>query len=159
MCMFCRSLFVLLYFFFWPLCCLFFFDIRILITSLVSSNSSYHVNVTKNEIKSVWNLKPSFLETHDQYNIDWWLGKYYYWFIGFLDEYQVFAVSYCIRGHCVMAALFKIANDITEVCMFSFMRWQALLYMAIYLDSRLIIQTNRGFHEVITRCTRYNITW
>ena len=28
--MFCRSLFVLLYFFFWPLCCLF-FDIRILI--------------------------------------------------------------------------------------------------------------------------------
>ena len=28
-------------FFFWPLCCLFFFDIRILITTLVSSNSSY----------------------------------------------------------------------------------------------------------------------
>jgi hypothetical protein len=40
MCMFCRSLFVLLYFFFWPLCCLFFFNIRILITPLVSSNSS-----------------------------------------------------------------------------------------------------------------------
>ena len=36
----CRSLFVLLYFFFWPLCCLLFFDIRILITPLVSSNSS-----------------------------------------------------------------------------------------------------------------------
>ena len=34
MCMFCRSLFVLLYLFFWSLCCLFFFDIRILITSL-----------------------------------------------------------------------------------------------------------------------------
>jgi hypothetical protein len=41
MCVFCRSLFVLLYFFFWPLCCLFFFDIRILITPLISSNSSY----------------------------------------------------------------------------------------------------------------------
>jgi hypothetical protein len=40
MLMFCRSLFVLLYFFFWPLCCLF-FDIRILITPLISSNSSY----------------------------------------------------------------------------------------------------------------------
>jgi hypothetical protein len=39
-CMVCRSLFVLLYFFFWPLCCLFFFDIRFLITPLVSSNSS-----------------------------------------------------------------------------------------------------------------------
>ena len=37
--MFCRSLFVLLSFFFWPLCCLS-FDLRILITPLVSSNSS-----------------------------------------------------------------------------------------------------------------------
>jgi hypothetical protein len=40
-CMFRRSLFVLLYSFFWPLCCLFFFDIRFLIAPLVSSNSSY----------------------------------------------------------------------------------------------------------------------
>ena len=39
--MFCRSLFVHLNFFFWPLCCLFFFDIRILITPLVFSNSSW----------------------------------------------------------------------------------------------------------------------
>jgi hypothetical protein len=37
--MFCRSLFVLLYFFFCPLYCLF-FGLLILITSLVSSNSS-----------------------------------------------------------------------------------------------------------------------
>jgi hypothetical protein len=37
---FFRSLFVLLCFFFWPLCCMFFFDIRILITPLVSSSSS-----------------------------------------------------------------------------------------------------------------------
>jgi hypothetical protein len=36
MCMLCRSLLVRLYLFFWPLCCLFFFDIRILFTSLVS---------------------------------------------------------------------------------------------------------------------------
>jgi len=36
--LFCRSLFVLLYFFFCPLCCLFFFNIRILITPLVYSN-------------------------------------------------------------------------------------------------------------------------
>ena len=34
MCMFCRSLFVLSLIFFWPLCCLLLFDIRILITSL-----------------------------------------------------------------------------------------------------------------------------
>ena len=32
MCTFCRSFLVLLYFFFWSLCCLSFFDIRILIT-------------------------------------------------------------------------------------------------------------------------------
>jgi len=36
MCMFYRSLFVLLYFFFWLLCCLSFFDIGILITPVVS---------------------------------------------------------------------------------------------------------------------------
>ena len=38
--MFCRSLFVLMSFFLWPLCCLSFFDLRILITPLVSSNPS-----------------------------------------------------------------------------------------------------------------------
>ena len=39
--MFCRSLFVLLSFLFWPLCCLSFFDLQILITPLVSSNSLF----------------------------------------------------------------------------------------------------------------------
>ena len=39
--MFCKPLFVLLNFFFWPLYCLF-FDIQILITPLVSSNSSWN---------------------------------------------------------------------------------------------------------------------
>ena len=42
-CMFCRSLFVLLYFFLWSFCCLFFFDIRILIAPLVSSHFSYPI--------------------------------------------------------------------------------------------------------------------
>jgi len=37
---FCRSLFVPLTIFVWPSCCLS-FDLRILITSLISSNSSY----------------------------------------------------------------------------------------------------------------------
>jgi hypothetical protein len=32
-----------LYFSVWPLCCLFFFNLRILITPLVSSNSSYYI--------------------------------------------------------------------------------------------------------------------
>jgi hypothetical protein len=47
--MFCRSLDVL---FFWPLCCLFFFDIRILITPVVSSKSSYQV-LDKNDFKII----------------------------------------------------------------------------------------------------------
>ena len=38
-------------FFFWPLCFLFFFDIRILITSFVSSNSSYY---TQNKHKHIF---------------------------------------------------------------------------------------------------------
>jgi hypothetical protein len=45
MCMFCRSLFVLLYFFLWTLCCLFLVDLRILITPLASSNSSPKVRI------------------------------------------------------------------------------------------------------------------
>jgi len=43
MCMFCRSLFVLLSFFFWPMCCLSCFDLRILTTLFVSSNSSFEM--------------------------------------------------------------------------------------------------------------------
>jgi hypothetical protein len=38
---FCRSSFVSLYFFFWPLYCLFSLDLQLLITPLVSSNSSW----------------------------------------------------------------------------------------------------------------------
>jgi hypothetical protein len=43
MCMFCRSLFVNVFVFFWPLCCLFFFDIRIMVTHIASSNYSCFV--------------------------------------------------------------------------------------------------------------------
>ena len=42
-----RSLFVLFYFFFWPLCCLS-FDLRILITPLVSTNSSFLTTIKCN---------------------------------------------------------------------------------------------------------------
>ena len=53
---FCRSLFVLLYFFFWSLCCLFFFDLRILITPLVSSNSSYLAIVMPESQNIIYNF-------------------------------------------------------------------------------------------------------
>ena len=52
-----------LYFFFWPLRCLFFFDIRILITSLVSSNSSYSLLwVTVSITSSMWSPLKSLFE-------------------------------------------------------------------------------------------------
>ena len=40
MCMFCILLFVLLSFFFWSLCCLSFFNLRILINPLVSASAN-----------------------------------------------------------------------------------------------------------------------
>ena len=51
MCMFCRSLFVPLCFFFWPLCCLFFFDLRMLITPLESSNSFYPIGIANLNVR------------------------------------------------------------------------------------------------------------
>jgi hypothetical protein len=44
MCMFCRSLFVLLYFFFWPLCCLF---AILLYVRLRSTDSDYPFGIFK----------------------------------------------------------------------------------------------------------------
>jgi hypothetical protein len=58
--MFCRSLFVLLYFFFWPLCYLFFFDIRILIVPLVSS-FSWNTSAAKNNQLTILNVNNYFL--------------------------------------------------------------------------------------------------
>ena len=43
---FCRSLLVIVSFFFWALCCLSSFDLRIIITHLVSSITSHHMYVT-----------------------------------------------------------------------------------------------------------------
>jgi len=60
MCMFCRSYFVLLYFFFWPLCCLFFFDLRILIIPLVSSKSSHAFHKPLDVLLSVSCPKPGY---------------------------------------------------------------------------------------------------
>jgi hypothetical protein len=38
-------------FFFWPLCCLFFFDIRILLSPLVSSTNSSYTNILTENIE------------------------------------------------------------------------------------------------------------
>jgi hypothetical protein len=46
--LFCSSLFVLLSLFFWPLCCLFVFNLRLLITLLASSNYSSNLFIHYN---------------------------------------------------------------------------------------------------------------
>jgi hypothetical protein len=50
-------------FFFWPLCCLFFFDLRILIIPFVSSNSGkQNVNVQRETTQSQFPFKENLSE-------------------------------------------------------------------------------------------------
>ena len=99
--MFCRSLFVLLYFFFWPLCCLF-LDIRILIAPLVSSNSSssppsgvliYPVVRSDFRIKTMFRNCLAFASTWVNFQL---LG-------GPCCSYSVFTVVFlfCLSSSCV----------------------------------------------------------
>ena len=76
--MFCRSLFVLLSFFFLSLCCLFFFNLRILITPLVPSSSSYMYTLDR-----VWWIWVQKLISYLRANVllyknehDFWRRKY-----------------------------------------------------------------------------------
>jgi hypothetical protein len=94
MCMFCRLLFVFLYFFFWPLSCLFFFDIWILITPLVSSNSSH------------------LLE--DKWYICWQCVYILLLWIQFLF-YSMAAVCVCIRCYQCIYSLCDKSNNILSM--------------------------------------------
>jgi len=62
--MFCRSLFVLLSFFFWPFCCLLFLDLRILITPLVLSTSSISCHDHKRKMVHVINSSSKVRTLH-----------------------------------------------------------------------------------------------
>ena len=70
--MLCRSLFVLLYFFIWPLCCLFLFDIRILITPLVSSNSLQRKHIFKGVRVMVLNTIFNNISVYCGCQFYWW---------------------------------------------------------------------------------------
>ena len=61
---FCRSLFVLLFFFLWPFYCLLFFKLWFMITTLVSSNFSYQT-WTKINIFSLIKFIPILLVHHE----------------------------------------------------------------------------------------------
>ena len=117
--MFCRSLFVLLYFFFWPLCCLFFFDLRILITHLVSSNSSSsYIIARKSYIR--WNKDDVhfILDQHVQLNVYSSCSSLQQLFTGgqvaplgpfiLLPSYSVFPNVGCLVGKQQMAILYSL---------------------------------------------------
>jgi hypothetical protein len=84
-CMFCRSLFVLLLFFLCPLCCLFFFDIRILITPLVSLPIALSVLLR-------------YTDSDYPFGIFWSLGCL------FLFDIRILITTLVSVGHCVFCS-------------------------------------------------------
>jgi hypothetical protein len=83
LCMFCRSLFVLLYFFWLTLCCLF-FDSRIRITPLVSPYSSFNSNEYSSSTLLIMRESHVHVVFHDQLTMSnllvwtWW----FLWILG-----------------------------------------------------------------------------
>jgi hypothetical protein len=67
-CMFCRSLFVLLYFFYWPLCCLSFFHTLVVIGTdcIGSSKFNYHMITTLCMDKRLWQKHRTSQHVHNQ---------------------------------------------------------------------------------------------
>jgi hypothetical protein len=68
LCMFCRSLFVLLYFFFWASCCKFFFDLQILITSLWYLHT---LLINDSQVNSWTNIIDIYYHWFD---LPWWIS-------------------------------------------------------------------------------------
>ena len=84
--MFCRWSFVLLSFIFWPLCWLYFYDLRLLITSLVSSNFPYIIHLYLSPIV----LFSSFFVL---YLLPWlfWISSWlYYYTLSYLHHYYYY---------------------------------------------------------------------
>jgi hypothetical protein len=114
-CMFCWSLFVLLYFSLWPLCCLFLFDIRIMIAPLVSSSSSYSYVCFVDRCLSFWRLSHTRVSyvwrlPHKRVSHVWRLPHSFhikvnlpsYSYVCFVDR----CLSFCTFpfGHCVVCS-------------------------------------------------------
>jgi hypothetical protein len=103
-------------FFFWPLCCLFYFDIRILIVPLVSSNSSSTRNMTANS---------------------WWRPQFFtFWNPACqIKKVVVLFVNIMIIGTCSMTGDMYFIHTCTwisnVICMvlfvFSEVRWEVIV--------------------------------
>ena len=122
MCMFCRSLFVLLYFFLWPLCCLFFFDLRILITPLVSSNSS--------------SIKLTYKNVFNEVKIIYCYKK----------ENQAYLFSICINYRCPDICFLLSVQFGWRNMMFS--PWPCVDYFLRHND-RIIISYNCSYYSIV----------
>jgi hypothetical protein len=94
--MFCRWSFVLLSFIFWPLCWLYFYDLRLLITSLVSSNFPCIIHLYLSPIVLFSSLFVLYLPPWLFWIISWlyyytllYLHHYYYYFhlLSILSKY------------------------------------------------------------------------
>ena len=102
--MFCRSLFALLYFFFWPLYCLSFLDLRLLITTLVSCG---HCIVCPSSTFGFWlplwyllaivlSILPRLTTSDYPFGILWPLH-----FLSFLDL-RLLITTLVSFGHCIV---------------------------------------------------------
>jgi hypothetical protein len=96
MCMLCRSWFVYLYFFFWSLYCLFFFDLRILTTPLISLSSSYSRNTSFTLILIFTFLLVNLVIFYNLYFRVWRNGVAIY-----TSEHNGFLVSWCGKLYCI----------------------------------------------------------
>ena len=95
MCMFCRSLFILLSLFFWSLCCLF-FDLWVLIASLVSSNNlkTLSAMIKDNTYKRYWRLK--WFRPQQKNNID---------LLQYLKYYYTASLKWWIQNNNIMLCI------------------------------------------------------
>ena len=102
--MFCRLLFALLYFFFWPLYCLSFLDLRLLITTLVSCG---HCIVCPSSTYGFWlplwyllaivlSILPRLTTSDYPFGILWPLH-----FLSFLDL-RLLITTLVSFGHCIV---------------------------------------------------------
>ena len=108
--MFCRLLFVLLSFIFWPLCFLSFFGLRTLITPLVSSNSSLYVTVF---LVSYWSICCLLFWTWKHKEI--WM--HFYTDLFFLEKRNIINISHSnqwriFKTHLFNCRFFNISRNI-----------------------------------------------
>jgi hypothetical protein len=175
---FCRSLFLLLLFFLWPLCCLFFFDWRIFVTYLVYSSSSFE--------KGRWNSgRFELWSTYIQLNRAFVSGGHHTWdgqdkikrnkqnrlllACNRLSPIWVLLWMVCLQRELKRKHITRIASSLHTLTMPYHWWWDMIEILLSYrnspevvviviawkLDLHLPIQSMPITTKVVVRCTRY----